>query len=129
MPRYDVEIHHNNTYSLAGVRSPALREGIARALPTDYFEYLCTLRLTAGTPEIAFQMAFRAGTAREFDLPGSREYDRYAERSIAVGDVAIVHTPDGVRIAYIGPNAEWIDITGRNDFTSITPGEPSRSCT
>jgi hypothetical protein len=126
VPEYDVEIHLNETYDIGGTRAPALRKGTECALPSDYFAYLCTLKLTADSPQDALQKAFKAGTATGGDVQGSRTYDRYADRSMAVGDAVIVHTPpDGVLIAYVGAvKAEWVNITHRNDFNSITPGEP-----
>lgn len=121
---FDVEVHLNATYRTdSRIPEPLLRIGQERVQPGDTFTYLCTLQLEAASARDALEMAYLAGNARDSDVPGSREYDRYASRSMIVGDVVLVHTPDGPLIAYVD-SVGWVDIEDIDPY-SLTPGEPS----
>ena len=125
MPLFDVELHLNETTTYEGYPAAFMRIGRDKVEAGDSFRYVTTLRLEAPTARATLEMAFAAGNANDVDVPGSREYDRYGERSLSVGDVVVVHTPDGPLIVWVD-SIGWRDIEDI-DLYNLTIGEPTHT--
>ena len=123
MPVFDVEFHLNETTTAEGIPAPWIRIGQDRVQPGDTFRYVTTVQLSAPSARATLEMAFEAGNGQ--DVPGSREFDRYTDRNMCVGDVIVVHTPDGVLVAY-ADSCGWVDIEDIEEY-NLTIGEPSRA--
>lgn len=124
MNTFAVEILHNVTPDpQRGGESLAIfcRFGrdVPRCQPGDQLDRVALLLLDAPTAARAADAAFAAGNSPYDTDPGVLEYRAAEVRSLCVGDVVVVHTPDGPA-AYACEPIGWTSVN-LADF-EVVPG-------
>lgn len=112
MPIFTADIYLNETpVIVGGVRLPS---GLRCALlspvqPGELLVHVGTLDVAAESAQAALEVVFDIGNGAS-DEPGeSAAYYAFARRSMSVGDVVMIHTPDGPQVSACA-SAGWDSI-------------------
>ena len=95
MPIFTADIHLNVTpVVIGGVLVPGALH-FTPARPGDLLVHVGTLEVEAESTETVLEVVFDIGNGMSDEPGDSDTYYELARRSLSVGDVVVIHTPDG----------------------------------